>query len=205
MGVHPDIKKVFHEELVLRRLDPKPIMLRIFLRSYGLNMKYDNWGEKVPYYNTAKNYSSIKYCKIWLDTFYKEGKIIHIIRHPYDTAHSIVKKYKNISNINKPLNIYKNVVPKVLKVLEGNECVLNVKYEDLLMNPDEIIYKIYEFCGLDPTLDYKKRMKQITNSKYQTINTERAFAYKNKTFKKNVDITGIIKLLNKIDGVKYQK
>ena len=79
MGVHPDIKKVFHEELVLRRLDPKPIMLRIFLRSYGLNMKYDNWGEKVPYYNTAKNYSSIKYCKLWLDTFYKEGKIIHTI------------------------------------------------------------------------------------------------------------------------------
>jgi len=203
--LHPDVKKVFHEQLVLRRLSPNPKMLKIYLRSFNINIKNDNWGEKVPYYKTAKKESPVKYCKTWLETFKRQGKIVNIIRHPYDTAFSIVKKYGGIKNINKPLRIYNNVVPKVLKALEGNDCVLNIKYEDLLINTDKIIYQIYEFCGLDPDIDYKKRMKQITNLKYQTINPKRAFAYKNKKFKKKVDITKIINLLNKVDGVRYQK
>lgn len=205
IGLHPDMKKVFHEQLVLRRLDPNPIMLRIYLRSFGLNIKNDNWGEKVPYYKTAKKESPVKYCQKWLDTFQKHGKIIHIIRHPYDTASSIVKKYKNIISVNDPLKIYRNIVPKVLKTLDGHDCVLNVKYEDLLMNPDETVYEIYDFCGLDPDIDYKKKMKQIQNSKYQTINSKRAFAYKTIKFKTSVNLHGIINLLNQIGGVEYKK
>ena len=73
IGLHPDVKKMFHEQLVLKRLKPNPIMLRIYLRSFGLNIKNDNWGEKVPYYKTAKKESPVKYCETWLDTFKKQG------------------------------------------------------------------------------------------------------------------------------------
>ena len=204
IGLHPEVKRMFHEQLVLRRLEPNPRMLRIYLRNMGVDIKNDNWGEKVPYYNTAKRMSPIKYCEKWMETFRKKGKIIHIIRHPYDSAFSVVKKYNDINGITGPLKIYKNVVPKVLKTLDCGYPVLNIKYEDLLMNPDETVYKIYDFCGLTPNIDYKERMKKIENRKYKEINSDRSFAYKKKEFKVNVDMSDVIELLNKFPGITYE-
>jgi len=203
LSVHPEIKRMVHEQAVLKRLKPNPRMLPIYLKNLGIDMKKDIWGEKVPYYTTAKAVNPVEYCKLWLSTFKKKGRIVHIIRHPYDTAFSILKKYKRPKRIEAPLGIYKKVVPRVLKFLDGNKHVLNIKYEDLLMNPDETMHLIYEFCGVDPTIDYKSRIRKLKNKKYQAINPDRAFAYKKQKFEAKVDLKEVIDLLNEIDGVKY--
>jgi len=203
ISLHPDVKRMFHEISVLKRTEENPRMLRVYLKSQGIDIKRDNWGEKVPYYKKSKNRNPVAYCQKWLDTFNRYGKIIHIIRHPYDTAFSIVKKYNGINVIGGPLKVYSSMVSKVLDVLEGNDCVLNVKYEDLLTKPDEIIYMIYDFCGLKPDIDFRYRMEKIKNPKYQSINPNRAFAYKKKKFKVKTNLRPIINRLNKIDGVKY--
>jgi len=87
LQLHPEIKKVFHEQVLLKR---EPRMLKVYLRSKKVHVKRDNWGEKVPYYNKIKTEPVERYLRDWMTRFSIRGKIIHIVRHPYDTANSVV-------------------------------------------------------------------------------------------------------------------
>lgn len=201
--LHPDVKKMFHEQLLLTRMKYNNTLLQFYLHHHNINIDNDNWGEKIPYYNLAKTESPIYYCKKWLTMFKEQGKIIHIIRHPYDVALSVVKKYNNIDNINQPLKIYKNMLPKVLDVLDSNDHVLNIKYEDLLLTPDDTLYKIYDFCSLTPDINYKEIMFKNINEKYRNIDSSRSFVYKEKKIKTNINMRKTIDILNNIPGIKY--
>jgi len=202
---HPDVKKIFHEHLLLRSTDFTTKKLRKDLSEFKINIKKDNWGEKVPYYKSTKKFSPAKYCKKWLRTFRDNGKVIHIIRHPYDTANSVVEKYDYIDSIKEPLEIYQKIVPAVLESLEKYDRVLNIKYEDLLLNPKKNIEKIFEFCGLDSSIDYRYYLRKISNEKYQTLDPSRVFAYKKKSEKTKIDMGEIFDILNKIPGTVYEK
>ena len=81
----------------------------------------------------------------------------------------------NISTIDSCLSLYK----KYLIEMHSNnnifqENILNVKYEDLLDNPEKELFKIYEFCELRPdniqeigrVID-KKNLNKYNHAKYQ--------------------------------------
>jgi len=65
--------------------------------------------------------------------------------------------------------------------------------------------KIYKFCGIDDKVNYKKLMKRWENSKYQSFDTTRVFAYKEKKipkFKHQLD--DVVKNLNdRLGGIEY--
>ena len=202
LQLHPQVKRIYHENFLLKKCLSKDMLFK-YVSQRGIKPTKDNWGEKVPYYPSARKYPIIKYCHQWNSYFGDQSRIIHIVRHPYDIALSNVKKFKNINKLAQPLTTYKSITPTAITKIEEMKTSLTFKYEDLLIDPDRILAEIYSHCGLTPDIDYKSRMKKIQNVKYQTIDPSRAFAYKQTNYKFEVDLKKEIEVLNKIKGVKY--
>lgn len=203
LQVHPEIHRVFHEAFILTKTKTKDQVLQ-FAHQQGIgNPMKENWGEKVPYYPGARKYNIIKYCEKWNTYFENQSRIIHIVRHPYDIANSVVKKYKNITNVDRPLKVYKGIMHRSISDIDDMKTSITIKYENLLINPQETVFKIYSFCNVTPTMNFEGKLKQLKNKKYQLIDSSRAFAYKNKPFSTNIEVGHIIDILNEIEGVKY--
>lgn len=203
LQLHPQIRKIYHEIFLLKKYNDKQSLLQ-FVSQSGINIKTENWGEKVPFFPTTKKNIILKYCEQWNEYFGKNSRILHIIRHPYDVALSNVKKFKYVKNIDKPIKLYKSVMPEFVETIGNMESTYTFKYEDLLLHSDEMMFNIYKHCGLNPNIDFRKKMQQIANQKYQQIDPNRAFAYKNQTVKWKYDIADVLEEMNKIDGVNYE-
>lgn len=203
LQAHPEIHRVFHEAFILIKNKTRNQVLQ-FAQKHGINNPTkETWGEKVPYYPGAKKYNIIRYCERWNKYFGEDSRIIHIVRHPYDIANSVVKKYKNITNVNQPLKIYEKIMCRSIPEIDDIKNSIIVKYEDLLLNPQETVFKIYSICGVNPTVNFEANLKQIKNKKYRMIDPSRAFAYKDSLFSTDIEVEHIIDMLNKIEGVKY--
>ena len=200
LQLHPQVKKIYHESFLLKKCPTREVLLK-FVEQRGINPK-DNWGEKVPFYPSARKYPIVRYCQTWYDFFGSNSRIIHIVRHPYDISLSTVKKFKQINDIEKPLKVYRKIMPGAIENIGNIKTSYTFKYEDLLIDPDRMIEKVYSHCGLKPDIDYKSRMKQIKNKRYQIIDPSRAFAYKDQKVDWP-DFKDVIDALNKIQGVKY--
>jgi hypothetical protein len=198
---HPEVKRIFHEQFLLRNFKIK--VLLAYLRIRDIDPKRDNWGEKVPFYPSVKGYPITKYCELWNEHFGKQSRILHVVRHPVDVAFSVSNKYKN-QNFDYALGLYQKRMVKYIPKIMVMENTFTFKYEDLLLNPDKVIPRIFWFCGLDKDVDFKSNLSIIKNPKYQNINKSRAFAYKKKTFKTDIDLTDVIRIANKIDGPEYK-
>ena len=95
LQVHPEIHRVFHEPFLLNITKTKDQVLQFAQKNGISNPLKETWGEKVPYYPAVRKHNVVKYCEKWNEYFGKESIIIHIVRHPYDIANSVVKKYKH--------------------------------------------------------------------------------------------------------------
>ena len=202
--IHPQVRKIFHENFLLSKFRKDKKKLVQYIEIYGANINKDNWGEKVPFYGNIKNeLHPLTYCQMWSELF-PNSKIIHIIRHPIDVGLSIVNKYPNINNINKPLKKYVNIMTSLIGDIDKLENSITIKYEDLLINTDETINKVFKFCGLKEDVEIKVRMSKIKRPKFQKINESRAFNYKKqKNMGIKVKLGKVIGELNKIEGVEY--
>ena len=94
-------------------------------------------------------------------------------------------------------------MPDYIPNIDKMENVLTFKYENLLINPNEVIPQIFEFCGLKSDVNFRKLMMKYKNPKYKTLDATRAFAYKRNAVKVKVNLTKAIKAANKIEGPKY--
>ena len=202
LQLHPQVSRIYHELFLLKICQNKPALLK-YVSNKGVNPKQDNWGEKVPYYPSARKYPIIKYCQQWEKYFGKSSRILHIVRHPCDVALSNVAKFKNINNVGQPIKTYKGIVPRAIEEIDKLKTSFTFKYEDLLTNQDEMMYKIYQHCGVTPDFDFKEKMKLIKNKRYQSIDPSRAFAYREQNLKWKYDLNSVIESLNKVEGIKY--
>ena len=82
--------------------------------------------------------------------------------------------------------------------------VFTFKYEDLLLDADDMMFKIYKHCGVKPDINFRKKMRGIQNKKYQKIDPSRAFAYREQNINWDYDLANVIEIVNEIDGVKYE-
>lgn len=196
---HPEVKTIFHEIFLLKRyFNKQQLQSRIHF-----DINNFNWGEKVPYYPSARKKPIILYCNEWLNIFEKEARIIHIIRHPYDVSFSSLKTFKN--PIHKSIDYYKRSVCHLFKNLEKKENCLNVKYENILINDEVMIPRLFSFCGLDPKIDYKKILLNQNKEQYRKINVDRVFSYKSENISemKKFELDNILNKLNEIEGPEY--
>lgn len=103
-------------------------------------------GQKKPYTNFR---NASKYIKKFISLF-PEGHFIHIIRNPIDTISSQVRTFSR-----KPEKCIKNYfksVPRVSDLLKSYKSVFEMKYEDIVLKPEETVYLLYKWIGseVDP-------------------------------------------------------
>jgi len=198
---HPEIRKIFHESFLLRKYQTKEALMMAIERT-KFDPINDNWGEKTPFYPNIRRIPVLKYCNTWNEYFGDESRILHIVRHPVDVAASILKK-TNIGTINEPLNFYCNIMGAIIPDVKKIKNTFTFKYEDVLLNPDGVLPKIFDFCGLRLDVNFRQYLKKLKNTKYQTLDASRVFAYKNKNVIIKRDLREVIKTANEIDGPKY--
>ena len=203
LQLHPKVRRVFHESFFLVKNKEKQQLIQT-VEKLGVNPKIHNWGEKVPYFPNIRGIPVYKYCEKWNRYFGNNSRILHIVRHPYDVALSNVHKFKNIKSTEHPIRLYKKAVPPNTIKLLNMKNVFTFKYEDLLLDADSTMYRIYKHCGLKPDINFRKKMRGIQNKKYQKIDPSRAFAYREQNINWNYDLDSVIEIVNKIDGVKYE-
>jgi len=199
---HPQVKRLYHEAFLLRQYQTKEALMAA-VRGSVVDPINTTWGEKTPFYPNIRKIPVVRYCNTWNEYFENESRILHIIRHPIDVAFSVINKNKN-RNISHPLNLYCAKMEKTIPAVNKIKNTFTFKYEDLLLNPDDIIPRIFDFCGLKSDIDFRKQLKNHRNKKYQKLDKSRAFAYKRKDFKIKKDLRKVIKIANTIDGPKYE-
>jgi hypothetical protein len=202
--MHPEVKKILHENFLLSKYDTKNKVLQ-YVVSRGMDPYKDNWGDKTPFYPNIRKIPVDKYCKRWNEYFGESSRILHIVRHPIDVVNSIIKKYKGKQNIDKELKIYKKSMETFIPKMKYINNIYTFKYEDLLIYSDDIVPKIYSFCGLTSNINFRNIMSKIENVKYKKFDKSRAFAYRKELIKIETDLSNILNMIDSnIDGVKYE-
>lgn len=200
--IHPQVRRVFHESFFVSKFrDAKALSTHV--NHKGLNPKKNIWGEKCPYYPNIRKIKPEVYCDTLHKWYPKKFKVVHIIRHPIDIANSNVKKFNYIRDINQPLRMYNKIIPRIVTSFEERPFIIQIKYEHLLQAPDEVLSKIYSFCNLKPDIDFRSRLKQLKNPKYQQIDPSRSFAFMESEQRLKINFDEVFKLLDKIEGPKY--
>jgi len=199
---HPDVRKIFHETFFVSKLKTKKNMED----TISFDIDALNWGEKIPYYSKVRrDMTATEYCNRWFRLFGKEARVVHIIRHPIDVALSTQKKI-GLKDINRPLSFYRKSVRKTTEEITGRKYVLNVKYEELLQYPQEVMERIFEFCGLRTDVNIESRMTRTKKAKYKKIDPSRAFVYLKRTLPMiTIDLAKDMTIINKLtQGPKYK-
>lgn len=199
---HPDVRQIFHEKFLLRACKSKDELIQ-FVDSKGISPLVETWGEKAPFYPGVRRIPVIEYCKRWNRYFGETSRILHTVRHPIDVALSVEKK-RGKGGIEHPLNLYKSVMRSVVPKIKNMKNAFTFKYEDLIINPDEVLPQMFEFCGIDKDIDFRETMSMLKNPKYQSFDTSRAFAYKRNPPKIQIDLSSTINVINRtVGGVEY--
>jgi len=131
LGAHPNIHAIDEE---LYCFYPNPFRLHRLYKSLPKNNKTTRWCEKTP--KNVQAFDDIH------EFFNGEVKLIHIIRDCRDVITSV--------HPNHPEQYWVDIDRWLLDVNAGITCnapVLNLKYEDLIKNPKEILVDLCKFIG----------------------------------------------------------
>ena len=143
--------------------------------------------------------SIFDYCKMWLDYFEDEARIVQLIRHPLDTLSSLIiksgrrkkvrKNLKEITINDIPLDFrerlissYFKVVPKYPKLISTLPNTQTFKYEGLVLDGFK---ELFDFCGLPANFG-------------ETMRRDRAFNYRRSGFNVDSPIRETVQEFNKL-------
>jgi len=201
---HPNVQKMYHETGLMGRSNWKGM-----LRKSGINLK-GNWGEKIPFYFRRPKKGGftgtiLDYCKEWNRRFLPEARIIFIVRHPLDVAISAGKRWAKSAP--RALRKQVSVLPMMIGGAQKLPNVMFVKYEDLLLDTEGSLGRVYKFCKLDPSYASKGLNEDRTRfgtGEKNFLKPQRAFAYKQESKLPKVKFKELLKLLNTIEGTNYE-
>ena len=210
---HPNIERIYFETKLLRKFPVKKSLINLH-KSFGPRK---NCAEKIIYegikFGSKSKDTPIVYCDRWNRFFKKEAKIIQVMRHPKDVWNSLlIKLYlkRHWEHIIIPkLNDYFDCIGKYFTEIDQYENSLTIKYEDLILDNENVVNKIYNFCGLEP-YNFKETMRIKKVFWYKEIgmridNDVRLRKYKdefNEIFYRRLPKT--LEILNKFPGTKYE-
>ncbi len=179
---HPQVGWIEFEESYIEFDKPKEWVVMMASKKVP-DLKSYAWGEKIPWGNRETDKDAkraIAFSKKWLKYFKKEGRVLHILRHPIDT---ILSGRGNASHV--PKKEFKhliNTLEKYIDFVNNSSRTTTIVYENLLFEPKKYLSDIFDFLRLKSN---EKTVNQVVNSKlkFGKINPERAYAYR----KKNVN------------------
>lgn len=187
---HPQVGWIEMEEGYIEYDKPKKWVLQMASKRVP-NLKEKAWGDKIPWGNRSEDKNAeraIAFTKKWLKYFGSQARVLHILRHPIDTASS---GRPDGNPGEDTLNQILESVPRYIDYINNNLYCATIVYEDLLADPKEHLKNICNFCGLMTT---EKIINRVLNGplKYGRINADRAFAFQKKGIESTVDYQGII-------------
>lgn len=191
---HPQVGWIEDEESYIEFDKPKEWVIMLAKKKVP-DLKKFAWGEKIPWAvrdNDLNAERAIGMAKKWL-RYFKDGRVIHILRHPADVCSSgtngVIRK--------KDIKFYMTAVPKMIEFINSNKRCRTIVYESLLTNPELHLLNLFKFLNLK---NDKKVISKVINTplKFGKINTDRAFAYKKRGIQFDFDYN---KLLEKIENV----
>ena len=191
---HPQVGWIEMEESYIEYDKPKKWVLQMASKRVH-DLKEKAWGDKIPWGHKPEDKDAkrvIGFTKKWLKYFGKQARILHIMRHPIDTASSgRPDGHPGEDALKRILNS----VPAYIDFINNNLYSATIVYEDLLINPKEHLHNIFNFCGLMST---EKILNRVINGplKFGKINPDRAFAFKKKGVESTVDYDKMIERVN---------
>jgi len=195
LRAHPEVGWIEFEEGYIEFDKPKEWILMLAKKKV-LDLKKYAWGEKIPWAlreNDIKGHRVINFSKKWLK-YFKDGRVVHILRHPLDVAMS---GHGNQVG-EQELKYIKSSIPKVIDFINSNKRCTTILYEELVTNPEVYLPKLFDFLNLKST---KKIVRKVINTplKFGKINADRAFAYKQKDIKIDINYDEFVnKLENRL-------
>lgn len=187
---HPQVGWIENEESYIEFDKPKDWILGMASLKVP-NLKENVWGEKIPWETreTDKNAQrAIKFSKRWLKFFGKDARVLQILRHPLDVHLSGKMEYKVDL---KEFKFMLNSIEKYIDFINNDKRCATIIYENLVINPEIYLPKIFHFLNLSVN---KKIINKVLNTplKFGKINSSRAFNYKEKGIKFNVNYDALI-------------
>tara|TARA_Y100000768_G_C23977975_1_gene684106 strand:+ start:1814 stop:2908 length:1095 start_codon:yes stop_codon:yes gene_type:complete len=135
-----------------------------------------------------KNTENFKFIGI-INTFFKNSKIINCVRDPFENFCSLYKINFNSSELNwtnsrsEIVNYHKRYFNLIdLWKSKRISNIIDINFEELLLNPKQTIDKLLDFCGLEKNYDYNNFYK----SKSLLIKTASANQVRKSIQKENV-------------------
>ena len=188
---HPQVGWIEMEESYIEFDKPREWIIMMAKKRVA-NLKEKAWGEKIPWGNRNTDKAAkraISFSKKWLKFFKHDGRIIHIIRHPYDAASS---GFPDGIIPDKILNQIIKTVPQYIDYINNKSQIATIVYEDLLINPKKHLHNIFKFCGLSSSEKIIDKVINLKSLEFGKINADRAFAYKKKGVKSSIDYSKLI-------------
>lgn len=108
--------------------------------SIAKNRNKKLWLEKTP--------NHISYLKQIRD-FFLNAPIIHIIRDGRDLAESLSRMHWQKGSYLNSLMIWKDRIGKVEKFMVSDKKFKNIRFEDLILDPDQTVKSICDFLGIE--------------------------------------------------------
>ena len=185
---HPQVGFIENEESYIDFDKPKNWILMQARRKVP-NMKKYAWGEKIPWGTRDTDVGgkrAIRMTKKWLKFFRGKARVLHILRHPFDVAISGSGKIGK-----KDWKFITTTVPLVIDYMNKSPKCATVVYEDLVTRPQIHLRNIFQFLSLDSS---PKTVQKIIDTplKFGRINSDRAFAFKNKKINREFDYDELI-------------
>lgn len=192
---HPEVRRMFFEKFMIRNRSKKELIKLYKEFSPGINC-----GEKIIYTRRRVKKDGtltvIEYCQRWNDFFGEEARIIQPIRHPFDSWASMKKNgvhRKKPEIMERLYNLYFEIVPNYTEIISSFPNCFTFKYENLVMNKDNVVKDLYSFCNLsDFNFDEKMRERRV-------------FANKELPFYRHEKLSEALLVFNKFDGPKYEE
>jgi tetratricopeptide (TPR) repeat protein len=114
-----------------------------------------------------ENYLYFKFIKLALPA----SKIIHVYRDPWDNAISLFKEHysteifyaSSFFGIALEYSNYENII-KFWKKLDGDDCMLDINYKDLVSDTHIVAKKIWDFCNFPGSYSPENRRKHFAHT-----------------------------------------
>jgi len=159
-GEIPNLKKIIRENFITGGLlDFEKINNKnnSIYDQYINDINLKNIKEKII---TDKNTENFKFLGI-INTFFSNSKIIHCVRDPFENFCSLYKINFNSTGLNwtnseKEIFMYYKNYFELINLWKSKNInnVIDIKFEELLSNPDNTINRLLDFCDLERNDDY---------------------------------------------------
>ena len=194
-GEIPNLKRIIRENFVTSgSLDSSKISELIEKQNkniYELYINQNNLKNINKNIIIDKNTENFKFIGI-INTFFKHSKIINCVRDPFANFCSLYKINFNSSELNwtnsksQIVNYHKHYF-KLINFWKSKNVnnILDIHFEELLLNTDHTIDKLLDFCDLEKDYDYKNFYKSESliiktasaNQARKSIQKENVFKY----------------------------